>query len=108
MSPVCALQLAQAARFAGQLFVLVKFRDVIAVILRPLRMKIVSHSKCVRMHAVLDEAAPDGKLYVVLEYLPGGPSMEWDPSERCFRTRAGGPITEQMAQRYTIDTLPPR
>ncbi|CAE6917181.1 unnamed protein product [Symbiodinium natans] len=68
-------------------------------------MKIVSHSKCVRMHAVLDEAAPDGKLYVVLEYLPGGPSMEWDPSERCFRTRAGGPITEQMAQRYTIDTL---
>ena len=70
------------------------------------RMKTVSHPRCVQLRAILDEAASNGKLYVVLEYMRGGPSMEWDESECCFQARAGQ-ITEQVAQRFMRNTLSP-
>ena len=68
-------------------------------------MKAVSHPKCVRLHAVLDEAAPNGKLYVVLEYMPAGPSMDWDKSECRFHVQTGSQIDESMARSYVSDTL---
>ncbi|CAE7867301.1 unnamed protein product [Symbiodinium necroappetens] len=67
-------------------------------------MKTVSHPRCVQLHAILDESASNGKLYVVLEYMRGGPSMEWDESECCFQARAGQ-ITEQVAQTFVRNTL---
>lgn len=67
-------------------------------------MKTVSHPRCVQLHAILDESASNGKLYVVLEYMRGGPSMEWDETECCFQARAGQ-ITEQVAQTFVRNTL---
>lgn len=77
-----------------------KVRDEIKI------MKRLAHLNCIRLHAVFDSDVPEGKLYLLLEYAAGGPTMEWDEG-RCsfFRPGVGGTCGEELARDYVRDGL---
>lgn len=66
----------------------------------------VDHPRCIRLHAICNEADEFGKLFVVLEYAARGASMEWSQDRCCFvAPAAGGVIEEAQARPMVIDVL---
>lgn len=71
-------------------------------------MKKLIHPHLVSLYEVIDDASQDA-LYLVLEYVPGGPIMDFDAEERryvCTRSSDGmGVLNEVHAARVLSDML---
>ncbi|CAJ1440217.1 unnamed protein product, partial [Effrenium voratum] len=68
-------------------------------------MKDISHAHCVQLHAVFEEPAVSGKIYVVLELAEGGAAMDWDEQRQEFSAAGGGLVPEDTARRFLQQLL---
>ncbi|CAK9081818.1 unnamed protein product [Durusdinium trenchii] len=76
-------------------------------------MKGITHPGCVRLYAIFDEAHQNGKIYAVLEHVPGGQVMDWDEVKCRFfavgmaaqEADASGLIPEEKMKVYLSDLL---
>eukprot|EP00927_Polykrikos_kofoidii_P016623 TRINITY_DN17518_c0_g1_i1.p1 TRINITY_DN17518_c0_g1~~TRINITY_DN17518_c0_g1_i1.p1 ORF type:complete len:407 (-),score=52.89 TRINITY_DN17518_c0_g1_i1:50-1270(-) len=69
-------------------------------------LKKVNHNNCVRLQEVIDDGDMFGEIRLVLEYMHGGATMEWDVTTRTFRSPiTGGVLPEATAGSYVCDTM---
>ena len=68
-------------------------------------MKRLRHPNLVNLHDAVDDEEED-MLYLVIEYVPGGPLMDWD-SDTCayVSAKTNGPLGEKLADVATADVL---
>ena len=68
-------------------------------------MKRLRHPNLVNLHDAVDDEEED-MLYLVIEYVPGGPLMDWD-SDTCayVSAKTNGPLGEKLADAATADVL---
>lgn len=66
----------------------------------------VDHPNCVKLFAVFEDDDKEGKLYMLLEFMALGATMEWDAATIAYVSRAtGGVLPEDTAAACVRDAL---
>jgi len=68
-------------------------------------LKGIQHENCTRLFAIFDDHETDGKIYIVIDYVALGASMEWNAATTSyFVPRTQGVVPELVARSYVKDS----